>query len=81
MPKRFLLTLGLLIVTLSALATGVNAALDHLTKSPAQNSVVIYDEHGTALYAYNGNLANCAVTLHPSAATVGHIPPIAPERG
>jgi hypothetical protein len=80
MPQRFILSLGLLILTLSALATGVNAALDHLSKSPAQNSVVIYDEHGTALYAYSGNLANCTVTLRPNPATAGR-PSIAPERG
>ena len=79
--KRFLLTLSLLIVSLSALATGVNAALDHLTKSATQNSVVIYDDHGNALYAYNGNLANCTVTLRPNATTAGRIPSVTPERG
>jgi hypothetical protein len=80
MPKRFILSLVLLILALAAMATGVNAALDHLSKSPAQNSVVIYDEHGTALYAYSGNLANCTVTLRPNTATAGR-PSIAPERG
>jgi hypothetical protein len=80
MPKRFLLSLGLLILTLAALATGVNAALDHLSKSSAQNSVVIYDEHGTALYAYSGNLANCTVTLRPTTAAAGRLS-VAPERG
>ncbi len=65
MPKRFLLTLVLLIVTLSALATGVNAALEHLAQAPVQNSVVIYDEQGNTLYAYNGDLSTCNVSLRP----------------
>ncbi len=81
MPNRFLLTLGLLIVGLSALATGVNAALDHLAKTPAQNSVVIYDDHGNALYAFNGNPVKCPVTLRPNAAPAGRVSSIAPERG
>ena len=80
MPKRFLLSLILLILALAALAIGVNAALDHLSKSSAQNSVVVYDEHGTALYAYSGSLANCTVILRPATATAGRLP-IAPERG
>jgi ADP-heptose:LPS heptosyltransferase len=81
MPKRFFLSLVLLILALSALAIGVNAALDHLSKSSAQNSVVIYDDHGTALYAYTGNLAKCTVTLRPNTAPTGRISSIAPERG
>ena len=80
MPKRFLLSLVLLILALAAMAIGVNAALDHLGKSSTQNSVVIYDEHGTALYAYSGNLANCTVTLRPNTTTAGRLT-IVPERG
>jgi hypothetical protein len=80
MPKRFFLSLGLLILALTALAAGINVALDHLGKSSAQNSVVIYDEHGTALYAYSGNPADCNVTLRPSPAPSGRLF-IAPERG
>ena len=77
MPKRFLLILVLLTLSLFALVTGVNAALDHMSRSSIQNSVVIYDDHGTALYAYNGNLAKCNVTLRPSATHSS----ITPERG
>jgi hypothetical protein len=65
--KRFFRTLGLLVLGLFALLSGVNAALDHMTQSPAQNSVVIYDDQGHTLYAYNGNLNNCSVTLRPVA--------------
>jgi len=63
--KRFFLTLGLLILGLSALAAGVNATLEHISQAPAQNSVVIYDEQGNTLYAYDGDLSGCTVSLRP----------------
>ena len=69
--KRFLLTISLLLLSLFALAYGVNAALDRMTRAPAQNSVVIYDDQGNALYAYSGDLSGCAVTLRPSANLTG----------
>ncbi len=71
LAKRFLITLGLLIVGLFALATGVDAALDHIAKSPAQNSLVIYDDQGRALFAYNGDLNDCNVCIRPSSSLTG----------
>jgi len=71
LSKRFLITLVLLVLSLFALVSGVNAALDRMTQSSAQNSVVIYDEQGNALYAYNGNLNDCTVCLRPSAGLTG----------
>jgi hypothetical protein len=69
--KRFLITLGLLILSLFALVSGVSAALEHMNQSPAQNSVVFYDEQGNTLYAYNGNLNDCAVSLRPNTSIAG----------
>jgi hypothetical protein len=71
MPKRFLLTLGLLTFGLFALVTGVNAALDRMSRTSTQNTVVIYDDQGNALYAYNGDLASCTVVLRPNATITG----------
>jgi hypothetical protein len=70
-PKRFLLALGLLILCLFALATGVNAALERMGQTSVQNSVVIYDDQGHALYAYNGDLNACPVSLHPATNLTG----------
>jgi hypothetical protein len=69
--KRFLRTLGFLILALIALASGVDATLDHMSQAPTQNSVVIYDDHGNSLYAYNGNLSGCTVTLRPAVNLTG----------
>ncbi len=69
--KRFLITLGLLLVSLFAFVTGVDAALDHMAKSPTQNSVVIYDDQGRALFAYNGDLNDCNVSIRPSSSLTG----------
>jgi len=71
MPKRFLLTLGLLTLSLFALVTGVNAALDHMSRTSTQNAVVIYDDQGNALYAYYGDLTNCTVVVRPNATITG----------
>jgi hypothetical protein len=71
LAKRFIITLGLLIVSLFMLVTGVNAALDRVAKSPAQNSLVIYDDQGRPLFAYNGDLNDCTVSVRPSTSFVG----------
>ncbi len=65
--KRFFLILGLLTVTLLGLAAGVNATLDHITKAPDQNSLVVYDSQGRALYAYYGEFNASSLSLHPGA--------------
>jgi hypothetical protein len=63
--KRFLVTLVILILGLSALLSGVNAALDRAARSPAQNSFVVYDDEGRALFAYSGDLGSCDICLKP----------------
>ena len=55
--KRFLKISVLLIVTLALVASGVNAALDRMTQSPAQSSFTVYSEQGGVVLAYNGDLA------------------------
>ncbi len=69
--KRFLIAFVLLLVVLSALATGVNAALERVTKSPSQSSFVVYDDQGRALFAYQGNLKDCNVCVRPTVSFVG----------
>jgi predicted lipoprotein with Yx(FWY)xxD motif len=69
--NRFLITLGLLTVSLLALAAGVNASLDHLTAAPVQNSFVVYDDQGHTLYAYNGDFSSSSVAVHPNANLLG----------
>jgi hypothetical protein len=64
--KRFLVTLGVLTISLCALVSGVDAALDHFGRSPAQSSFVIYDEQGRTLFAFNGDLNDCNVSLKPA---------------
>jgi hypothetical protein len=61
--KRFLITLGILILGLSGLVSGTNAALDHYSHSAAQNSFVIYDDQGRTLFAYSGDLNDCNVSV------------------
>jgi hypothetical protein len=69
--KRFFLTLGLLTLSLVALATGINASLDHMTKAADQNSFAIYDGQGRTLLAYNGSLVGAGLNIHPSAIPLG----------
>jgi hypothetical protein len=69
--KRFLKVLSLLVVALMLLASGVDATLDQLSRTPAQSSFVWYNEKGDAVLAYCGDLAQCKSFSHP-------IPPAAP---
>jgi hypothetical protein len=63
--KRFLKTLALLIVSLFLVVSGVDAALDRLSHSATQNSVTVYNEQGSVVLAYNGDLNGCKVCLRP----------------
>ena len=54
--KRFLKTLALLVISLFLVVSGVDAALDHLSHSGAQNSFTVYSEQGRVVLAYNGDL-------------------------
>jgi hypothetical protein len=57
--KRFLKILALLIISLFLVASGVDAALDHLSRSVAQNSFTAYNEQGSVVLAYDGDLNVC----------------------
>ena len=65
--NRFFKTFGILVVGLFLLATGLDVALDHLSRSMAQSSFTVYNEQGTVLLAYNGDLAACKSLDKPSA--------------
>jgi len=72
--KRFLKTLVFLVVSLFLVASGVNRALDHLSHSVTQNSFTVYNEQGSVLMAYNGDLSMCKVCVKPgSVATPGFL--------
>jgi len=64
--KRFLKTFAFLMVSLFLLLSGVDAALDHLSQSPAQSSFIAYNEHGMVIMAYDGDLNACKVCLKPA---------------
>ena len=55
--KRFLKTLVLLIVSLFLVVSGVNRALDHFSHSETQNSFTVYNEQGSVVLAYDGDLS------------------------
>ena len=57
--KRFLKTFAALIILLLILVSGVDAALDLLSHSSAQTSLTVYDQRGTAVVAYTGDLSAC----------------------
>ena len=67
--KRFLKTLALLIVSLFLVVSGVDAALDHLSHSVTQSSFTVYDEQGTAILAYDGDLNACKAYAKPGQIT------------
>jgi len=64
--KRFLKVFAFLIVSLFLVATGVDAALDHLSHTSTQNSVSVCDAQGTTLFAYSGDLSVCKAFAKPS---------------
>jgi hypothetical protein len=57
--KRFLKTFAFLMVSLFLVASGVDAALDHLTHAVTQSSFTAYNEQGSAVLAYDGDLSAC----------------------
>jgi hypothetical protein len=67
--KRFLKTLAFVMVSLFVLVSGVDAALDHISHSVTQSSFTVYDEQGSVLFAYEGDLSDCKVCLKPSSVT------------
>ena len=63
--KRFLKTFALLIVSLFLVVSGVDAALDHLSHSVTQNSFTVYNEQGSLVLAYDGDLNACKAYAKP----------------
>jgi hypothetical protein len=63
--KRFLKTLVLLVVSLFLVVSGVDAALDHLSHANTQNSFTVYDEQGSVVLAYDGDLSVCKAYARP----------------
>jgi hypothetical protein len=59
--KRFLKTFVLLVVSLFALISGVDTALAHYSISHTKNSLVVYNESGTAVLAFEGDLGDCKI--------------------
>lgn len=64
--KRFLKTLSFLIIGLFALVSGVNSALDRLSGHTSKSSLVVYDDKGTTVVAYQGNLDECKMLVAKS---------------
>ncbi len=64
--NRFLKIFCLLIVALFLLVSGVDATLDHLARSPGQNSFIWYNEKGEAVLAYDGDAALAQHFIRPS---------------
>ncbi len=63
--KRFLKILVLLIIGLFLLVSGVDAALDRLSHSVAQNSYTLYNDRGDVMVAYSGDLRYCPLYAKP----------------
>jgi len=63
--KRFLKTFALLIASLFLVASGVDAALDHLSHSVTENSFTSYSQQGEIIFAYDGDLAACKTCEKP----------------
>jgi hypothetical protein len=68
--NRFIKTLALLVVCLFVLVSGVDAALDHISRSVAQSSFTVYNEQGQTVLAYNGDLNACKLLAKPGPALV-----------
>jgi hypothetical protein len=66
--KRFLKTLALLTVSLFLVASGVDAALDHLSHSVTQSSFTEYNECDRVILAYNGDLSAYKACTKPGPA-------------
>jgi hypothetical protein len=63
--KRFITTFGLVVGSLFVVVSGVNTALDHLAHSGSENSFTVYNEKGSVLLAYEGNLNFCKAFTKP----------------
>ncbi|MCE0483779.1 MAG: hypothetical protein LV479_06030 [Methylacidiphilales bacterium] len=77
--NRFSKFLGLLVLALFLIASGVDATLDHLAHSATQSSCTWYDGRGEIIAAYNGDLALYKADAKPNSVphffhrTAGHV--------
>ena len=55
--QRFLKIFVLLMIALFLLVSGVNVALDRISRAPVQNFYSFYNEKGELTVAYNGDLS------------------------
>jgi hypothetical protein len=95
--KRFLKIFTLLIVSLFLLVSGVDATLDHMTRSTVQSSYTWYSEKGDTVLAYTGDfplsLKSCVkppipvermprvIFLHRTSATASDLKPTSTRAG
>jgi hypothetical protein len=64
--KPFFLVLALLVSSSALLASGVNAALEQVSRSCSQNSFTVFNEQGAIVSTYDGDLAFCQAFVKPS---------------
>jgi hypothetical protein len=63
--NRFIKIFTLLIISLFVVVSGVDAALDHLSRSPVQSMFTVYNQQGSIVLAYNGDLSGCKAYAKP----------------
>ena len=68
--KRFLKISTLLVLSLFLVVSGVDRALDHMTRSVNQSSFTVYSEKGGVILAYDGDLSTCKAFTKPGPAVV-----------
>ena len=66
--KRSLQIFTFFLVGLFLLISGVNTALDHISRTPSQNSFTFYNEKGEIVLVYNGDLHFCKAYTKPATA-------------
>jgi hypothetical protein len=81
--NRFIKIFTLLIISLFVVVSGVDAALDHLSRSPVQSMFTVYNQQGSIVLAYNGDLSGCKSSFGSWSFTGRYdrvvLPPFPPE--
>jgi hypothetical protein len=77
--KRFLHILGLLMVALLLLTSGVNATFDYLDRAPSENAFVCYNDKGETVFVFTGLQALAQKMPRPLRPTTGAIVPRADD--
>ena len=70
--KRFLKVSVLLVTSLFLVVSGVNTGLDRLSHSPTQSNFTQYDEKGTPVLSYTGDLSQMTPSLKRAFVTEFH---------